>query len=158
MITLNSATASTAVHRHADAPRAADNHVLYRGRFVAWRSGAACWPPWRPKPVPDQAGNGTHLHASLTDLLPDGAPAAQRVRRRRLRNGLSQVGYDFIGGLLADLPALVALSCASVNSDRRLHRRCGPACTCDGMDNREAAIRKICSPLRGDPAVRSTWS
>ena len=33
---------------------------------------------------------------------------------------LSATGYHFIGGLLAHLPALVALTCASVNSYRRL--------------------------------------
>ena len=62
----------------------------------------------------------------------------------RLRNarGLSQLAYHFIGGLLAHLPALVALTCGSVNSYRRL----GPqtwssAFTCWGMDNREAAVR-----------------
>ena len=51
----------------------------------------------------------------------------------------------------AHLPALVALTCASVNSYRRLAPQMwASAYTCYGMDNREAAIR-ICSPLRGDP-------
>jgi glutamine synthetase len=61
--------------RHADALRAADNHVLYREtvRGVAFRHGL--WASLAPKPVPDQAGNGTHLHASLVDLPPDGGPA-----------------------------------------------------------------------------------
>ena len=67
------------------------------------------------------------------------------------RNGLSQPGYHFIGGLLAHLPALVALTCASVNSYRRLAPQTWSSVyTCYGLDNREAAIR-ICSPLRGDP-------
>src|SRR5438132_1514597 len=53
---------------------------------------------------------------------------------------------------LTILPALVALTCASVNSYRRLAPQMwASAFTCYGMDNREAAIR-ICSPLRGDPA------
>ena len=48
--------------RHAPALRAADNHVLYREtvRGVAFRRGL--WASLAPKPVPDQAGNGTHLH------------------------------------------------------------------------------------------------
>ncbi len=138
--------------RHADALRAADNHVLYREtvRGVAFRHGL--WASLAPKPIPDQAGNGTHLHASLTDLLPDGAPGGRNAFADPAdRYGLSQVGYHFIGGLLAHLPALVALSCASVNSYRRLAPQMwASAYTCYGMDNREAAIR-ICSPLRGDP-------
>ncbi|HZR52095.1 MAG TPA: glutamine synthetase, partial [Streptosporangiaceae bacterium] len=131
--------------RHTDALRAADNHVLYREtvRGVAFRRGL--WASLAPKPVPDQAGNGTHLHASLVE------PGGRNVFADPAdRNGLSQTGYHFIGGLLAHLPALVALTCGSVNSYRRL----GPqmwssAYTCYGMDNREAAVR-ICSPLRGD--------
>ena len=60
--------------RHAPALRAADNHVLYREtvRGVAFRRGL--WASLAPKPVPGQAGNGTHLHVSLTDLGPDGQP------------------------------------------------------------------------------------
>jgi glutamine synthetase len=138
--------------RYADALRAADNHVLYREtvRGVAFRHGL--WASLAPKPIPDQAGNGTHLHASLTDLPPDGTQGGRNVFADPTdRNGLSQVGYHFIGGLLAHLPALVGLTCASVNSYRRLAPQTwSSAYTCYGMDNREAAIR-ICSPLRGDP-------
>ena len=138
--------------RHADALRAADNHVLYREtvRGVAFRHGL--WASLAPKPIPDQAGNGTHLHVSLTDLLPDGTLGGRNVFADPADpNGLSQAGYQFIGGLLAHLPALVALTCASVNSYRRLAPQMwASAYTCYGMDNREAAVR-ICSPLRRDP-------
>src|SRR6202522_195619 len=127
--------------RHTGALRAADNHVLYREtvRGVAFRRGL--WASLAPKPIPDQAGNGTHLHASLTDLLPDGAPGGRNAFADPAdRNGLSQVGYHFIGGLLAHLPALVALSCASVNSYRRLAPPVwARAYTCYGRDNREGA-------------------
>ena len=138
--------------RHAGALRAADNHVLYREtvRGVAFRRGL--WASLAPKPIPDQAGNGCHLHASLNDLAPDGAPGGRNVFADPADdNGLSAVGYYFIGGLLAHLPALVALTCASVNSYRRLvPQTWSSAYACYGMDNREAAIR-ICSPWRGDP-------
>jgi len=133
------------VIRHAGALRAADNHVLYREtvRGVAFRRGL--WASLAPKPIPDQAGNGTHLHVSLTE----GGRSAFSDPADRY--GLSQVGYHFIGGILAHLPALVALTCASVNSYRRLAPQMwASAYSCYGLDNREAAIR-ICSPLRGDP-------
>jgi glutamine synthetase len=133
--------------------RAADNHVLYREtiRGVAFRHGL--WASLAPKPIPDQAGNGTHLHASLTELTPDGAEPGRNVfAEPGDKNGLSPVGYHFIGGLLAHLPALVALTCASVNSYRRLAPQTwSSAYSCYGLDNREAAIR-ICSPLGDDPA------
>jgi glutamine synthetase len=138
--------------RHADALRAADNHVLYREtvRGVAFRGGM--WASLAPKPVPDQAGNGTHLHGSLVELGPDGVPGTRNVfSDAGDQYGLSETGYHFIGGVLAHLPALAALTCGSVNSYRRLAPQMwSSAYTVWGMDNREAAVR-ICSPLRGDP-------
>jgi len=138
---------------HAPALRAADNHVLYREtvRAVAFRRGL--WASLAPKPIPHQAGNGTHLHGSLTDLNPDGSPGSRNLfHDAGDRFGLSEPGYHFIGGLLAHLPALTALTCASVNSYRRLvPQSWSSAFTIYGMDNREAAVR-ICSPLHGDAA------
>ncbi|HEV2373561.1 MAG TPA: glutamine synthetase family protein [Streptosporangiaceae bacterium] len=139
--------------RHAPALRAADNHVLYREtvRGVAFRQGL--WASLAPKPIPDQAGNGAHLHLSLRDLGPDGQPGEQAVFYDPTdRYLLSQAGYHFIGGLLAHLPALTALTCGSANSYRRLAPQMwSSAYTVYGMDNREAAVR-ICSPMRDDPA------
>jgi glutamine synthetase len=136
--------------RHAPALRAADNHVLYREtvRGTAFRRGM--WASLAPKPIADQAGNGAHLHISLTDLGSGGQPAFYDPGDRYQ---LSQTGYHFIGGLLAHLPALTALTCGSVNSYRRLAPQMwSSAYTVYGMDNREAAIR-ICSPMRDDPAA-----
>ena len=156
---------------HAPALRAADNHVLYRetARGVAFRRGL--WASFAPKPIPGQAGNGAHLHASLWSIEDDGfvpgearnevsavkastRPAQEAEQRGRNvfynrddRYGLAEIGYHFIGGLLAHLPALTALTCGSVNSYRRLAPRSwSSAYTIYGMDNREAAVR-ICSPL-----------
>jgi glutamine synthetase len=122
--------------RHAPALRAADNQVWYRetARGVAWRQGL--WASLAPKPIPDQAGNGAHLHASL---WADGRNAFWDAGDAR---GLSEVAYHWIGGLLAHLPGLVALTCGSVNSYRRLAPQTwSSAFTCWGMDNREAAVR-----------------
>jgi glutamine synthetase len=140
--------------RHATALRAADNHVLYREtvRGTAFRRGQ--WASLAPKPIPDQAGNGAHLHISLRDADGDGQPGKQAVfYDSGDRYRLSSTGYHFIGGLLAHLPALVALTCGSVNSYRRLAPQMwSSAYTIYGMDNREAAVR-ICSPMRDDPAA-----
>jgi glutamine synthetase len=127
--------------RHASALRAADNHVLLRetARAVAIRHGQ--WASFAPKPLPDQAGNGAHLHASLWS---DGRNAFTDPSGRF---GLSAVGYQFIAGVLAHLPGLVALTCGSVNSYRRLAPSMwSGAYACYGPDNREAAVR-ICSPV-----------
>jgi len=139
--------------RYAPALRAADNHVLYREavRGTAFRRGL--WASLAPKPIPGQAGNGAHLHISLRDFGPSGDvgdtpvfyDAGDAYR-------LSKTGYHFIGGLLAHLPALLALTCGSVNSYRRLAPQMwASAYTVYGMDNREAAVR-ICSPMSDNPA------
>jgi glutamine synthetase len=127
--------------RHATALRAADNHVLLREtvRAVAIRHGL--WASFAPKPQPAQAGNGAHLHASLWT---DGANAFADPRDNRR---LSEVGNRFLAGVLAHLPGLVALTCGSVNSYRRLAPQMwSGAFACYGPDNREAALR-ICSPI-----------
>lgn len=137
--------------RHAPALRAADNQMLYREtvRGVAFRRGL--WASLAPKPVPDQAGNGAHLHLSMRSLGPDGAVPGNVFTDPGDRYGLSAIGYHFIAGLLAHLPALTALTCGSVNSYRRLvPQSWASAFTVYGMDNREAAVR-ICSPLGDDP-------
>ncbi|MEU8249041.1 glutamine synthetase family protein [Nonomuraea sp. NPDC048916] len=127
--------------RHAPALRAADNHVLYREtvRGVALRM--SMWASLAPKPLPDQAGNGAHLHLSLW-----------RDTRNVFAGGDGELEC-FIGGLLAHLPALTALTCGSVNGFRRLAPRSwAGAYAVHGPDNREAAVR-ICSPLgeSGEP-------
>jgi glutamine synthetase len=138
--------------RYAPALRAADNHVLYREavRGTAFRRGL--WASLAPKPIPDQAGNGAHLHISLRDLGPAGEPGAPAFYDPADQYSLSATGYHFIGGLLAHLPALLALTCGSVNSYRRLAPQMwSSAYTIYGMDNREAAVR-ICSPMSDDRA------
>lgn len=127
--------------RYATALRAADNHVLLREtvRAVAIRHGL--WATFAPKPLPMQAGNGAHLHASLW------AGGANAFADPSGLYGLSSLGYRFIGGVLAHLPGLVALTCGSVNSYRRLRPSSwAGAYACYGPDNREAAVR-VCSPV-----------
>jgi glutamine synthetase len=131
--------------RFADALRAADNQITVRetARGVALRHGLLA--SFAPKPFPSEAGNGSHVHFSLWRIK-DGK---NHFHDARGRYGLSEAGYAFIGGVLAHLPALVALTAPSVNSYRRLQPRFwSSAYTAWGPDNREAAIR-IPSTRRG---------
>jgi glutamine synthetase len=131
--------------RFADALKAADNQITVRetARGVALRHGLLA--SFAPKPFPDQAGNGSHVHWSIWSVK-DGKnlfhdPAG--------RYGLSEKGYAFMGGVLAHLPALIALTAPSVNSYRRLQPRFwSSAYTAWGPDNREAAVR-VPSKRRG---------
>jgi glutamine synthetase len=124
--------------RFAEALRAADNQLTVRetARGVAGKHGLVA--SFAPKPFPDQAGNGSHVHFSLWRAR-DGV---NHFHDPRGRHGLSEAGQAFIGGVLHHLPALVALTAPSVNSYRRLQPRFwSSAYTAWGPDNREAAIR-----------------
>jgi glutamine synthetase len=123
---------------HAPALEAADRQVFYREtvRAVAHRHGL--WASLAPKPFVDQAGNGAHIHFSLWDE----AGRRSRMYDPRGRYGVSTLGYHFIAGILDHLPALLALTCPSVNSYRRLQPHFwSSAYTVWGPDNREAAVR-----------------
>ena len=124
--------------RHAAALEAADRQVLYREtvRGVAYRHGL--FASLAPKPFLDQAGNGGHIHFSLWDS----AGRRSLMHDPRGRYGVSALGYHFIADVLEHLPALLALTCPTVNSYRRLQPHFwSSAFTAWGPDNREAAIR-----------------
>lgn len=117
---------------------AADNQVRYREtvRAVAKQHGLVA--SFAPKPFADQAGNGAHIHFSLWDL--EGRRNLLWDSQDRYR--LSELGYQFAAGILKHLRGLVGLTCASVNSYRRLNPRSwSSAYTAFGPDNREAAVR-----------------
>ena len=133
---------------HADALAAADRQVYYREtvRNVAREHGLHA--SLAPKPFPEGAGNGGHVHFSLWDR------SGRRPLMHDLRDryGVSPLGYHFIAGVLHHLPALLALTCATYNSYRRLQPHFwASAYTAWGPDNREAAVR-IPSSFRSDRA------
>jgi glutamine synthetase len=124
--------------RFTDALRAADNQITVRetARGVALKYGLLA--SFAPKPFPDQAGNGSHIHFSLWRAK-DGV---NQFHDPRGRYGLSDAAHAFIGGVLAHLPGLLALTAPSVNSYRRLQPRFwSSAYGAWGPDNREAAVR-----------------
>ncbi|MFN2278859.1 MAG: glutamine synthetase family protein [Candidatus Promineifilaceae bacterium] len=126
--------------RHAPALRAADNQIWFREtvRNVAHAHGLVA--SLAPKPIPDQAGNSSHIHWSVwnasgsSNLLYDADQPYQ----------LSRLGRHFAAGVLAHAPALLALTAPSYNSYRRLQPHFwSSAYTAWGPDNREAAVRVV---------------
>jgi glutamine synthetase len=143
--------------RHADALRAADNAILVREitRGVARRHGVLA--SFAPKPFLDQAGSGAHIHFSLWGSGSGAAPGANLLYDPQEPGNISELGYFWIGGILAHLPALLALTCASPNSYRRLQPHFwSSAYTAYGFDNREGAIR-IPSPFWGREAESTNF-
>jgi glutamine synthetase len=120
------------------AVQAADTQVLVREtiRGVAARSGLVA--SLAPKPWPDQAGNGAHIHFSLWDA--DGQRNLFHDAAGRF--GLSGTAEQFLAGVLRHASGLLALTAPSVNSYQRLlPQHWSSAFVCWGPDNREATVR-----------------
>jgi glutamine synthetase len=128
---------------HAPALRAADEQLLVREtiRAVATRRGLVA--SLAPKPWPENAGNGAHVHFSLWES------DRNRFYEPSRPDGLSNEARAFMAGVLTHLPGLCGLSAPSFNSYHRIlpHFWAG-AFTCWGFDNREAPVR-VASPFRG---------
>jgi glutamine synthetase len=122
---------------HAPALRAADEQLLVREtiRGVAARHGVVA--SLAPKPWPDGAGNGCHIHFSLWD-----AEGRNRFHDPSAPDGLSAEARSFIAGVLEHLPGLCGLTAPSFNSYRRIvPQYWAGAFVCWGHDNREAPVR-----------------
>lgn len=89
-------------------------------------------------------GNGYHLHFSIWDRK-----GVNLFAGGRGPEGMRRKAEMFTAGVLAELPALVAISCPSVVSYQRLkpHRWAG-AFACWGRENREAGLRFV-TGMRG---------
>lgn len=128
---------------HAAAVRAADEQVLVREtiRGVAARHGLVA--SLAPKPWPDVAGNGCHIHFSLWE---DGR---NRFHDATRADNLSDDARSFIAGVLEHVTGLCGLTAPSFNSYRRIvPNYWAGAFTCWGHDNREAPVR-VPSVFRG---------
>jgi len=121
---------------HAPAVRAADEQVLVRETIRGVASGFGLVASLAPKPWPENAGNGGHIHFSLwkdgKNVFHD--PDAE--------DGLSATGRSFVAGVLDHLPGLCGLTAPSFNSYHRIiPQYWAGAFTCWGHDNREAPVR-----------------
>jgi glutamine synthetase len=121
---------------HAPAVTAVDQQIFTRETIRAVATAHGLVASLAPKPWPQNAGNGCHIHFSLWEgdrnrfHDPDGPGA------------LSAEARSFIAGLLEHLPGLCGLTAPSFNSYHRIipHYWAG-AFTCWGLDNREAPVR-----------------
>ncbi len=121
-----------------DPVTAADEDVLLRQtiRGVAGRYGMSA--SFAPVAIAGEVGNGGHVHFSLWEedrnLFAGGDGP----------HGMTDPGQAFVAGILAELPALVAIGSPSVASYLRLvpSHWSGPW-ACWGRENREAAIRFV---------------
>jgi glutamine synthetase len=117
---------------------AADTQVLVRETIRGVAAACGVVASLAPKPWPDQAGNGAHIHFSAWD--PTGARNLFYDRAGRF--GLSLLAEQFVAGVLQHVPGLLGLTAPSFNSYARLlPQHWSSAFACWGPDNREATIR-----------------
>ena len=99
---------------YADALVTSDRHVFFKYMVKTLAEQRGLTATFMPKPFSHLTGNGAHVHISLwseeTNVFADSADEL----------GLSQLGYEFLGGVLAHGRGLSALCNPTVNSYRRL--------------------------------------
>jgi glutamine synthetase len=130
---------------YADALRTADNLIYFKMAASEIARAHNAVATFMPKPFSNRTGTGAHFHISI------GTEGSRNVfhddsDRRGL--GLSQLGYWFLGGLLAHAPALAAVCAPTVNSYKRLvvgralsGATWAPAYIAYGNNNRTACVR-----------------
>ncbi len=135
----------------ADALTAADLQIFYRETVRSVARNHGLFASFAPKPFPNLPGNGCHIHCSLWD--PAGKTNLMWSEHNQYH--ISELGYHFMAGILSHLPALIALTCPSFNSYRRIKPHMWASAFAGwGPDNREAAVR-VASPFWGQE-VNST--
>jgi len=128
--------------RHADVLKAADNVCLVRETARSVARTFDIFASFAPKPFLDQAGSGAHIHLSLWGNSGSENAGKNLFYDAAQRGGLSQLGKYFIGGVIRHIRALVAITCGSPNSYKRLLPHFwSSAYGAWGYDNREGAIR-----------------
>jgi glutamine synthetase len=136
-------------YRFDDALAAADRYMLFKmtAHAVAEQHGLtfSCM----PKPLAHAPGSGLHFHLSITDAR--GRPIFSHAGDAL---GLSDVGYQFVAGLLHHADALCALCAPTVNSYKRLASSdsasgttWSPVWKAYGDNNRTCVVRTVAGRL-----------
>jgi glutamine synthetase len=97
-----------------DALTTADRHVFFKYMVKTLAEQRGLTATFMPKPFSHLTGNGAHLHMSLWN---DGSNAFADAADEA---GLSNLAYEFLGGVLAHGRGLSALCTPTINSYRRL--------------------------------------
>ncbi|MGC1480864.1 MAG: type III glutamate--ammonia ligase [Chthoniobacterales bacterium] len=134
--------------RYADALTTCDRFTFFRLMAKHYAAEEGLLATFMPKPFADKTGSGAHFNMSLFDKT-TGANLFERDPADDPRGlGLSELGYQFIAGILAHGPALCAAFAPTVNSYKRLVRRglmsyysWAPVFNSYGRNNRTNSVR-----------------
>jgi glutamine synthetase len=104
--------------KYADALTTADRFIFFKmlaGEMARTHGAIATF---MAKPFSDRTGSGAHMHYHLADAETSQNLFAADKDRREL--GLSELAYQFLGGVLAHARALCAITSPTVNCYKRL--------------------------------------
>ena len=137
------------VLKYTNALAAADQHLKFRDTIRGTAEvHHGLHASFAPKPFVDGIGSGAHLHFSLWTL--DGK--TNLLHNPQAQTEISELGKNFVAGLLEHMPAVLALTCPSFVSYQRLKPHSWAGSTISwGYDNRECAVR-VASPFTGREA------
>lgn len=130
---------------YTDVVSMADRFVFFRMMVGEIARKHGLFASWMPKPFADRTGSGAHYNMSLADADGVNAFAAPDDPRGC---GLSELGYQFIAGILRHAPAICAVIAPTVNSYKRLVKQgsmsgltWAPIFACYGNNNRTNMLR-----------------
>jgi len=103
---------------YADALTTADRVIIFRYMVHSLAQERGMLATFMPKPFKDRTGTGMHLHLSLWNA--DGIQPLFHNDADERKLGLSELAYQFIGGVLDHAPGLTAVTCPTVNSYKRV--------------------------------------
>ena len=100
-----------------DCLKTADRHVFFKFMVKSIAENHGLRATFMPKPFPNLTGNGCHAHVSLWD----------KTGRKNLFHdakgelGLSELAYNFLGGIMHSAESLAAIYNPTVNSYKRIN-------------------------------------
>jgi glutamine synthetase len=132
--------------QYADALTMADRFVFFRYMANELAQAHGYYVTFMPKPFANRTGSGGHFNMSLADLE-TGHNLFEATDDPR-GCGLSQLGYQFIAGVLRHAGAVTAILAPTVNSYKRLVKQgsmtgstWAPVFACYGGNNRTNMLR-----------------
>ena len=133
---------------YADALTTCDRFTFLKLMAKEYAKQEGLLATFMPKPFADKTGNGAHFNMSLYDL-DTGSNLFQCTKEEDPNGlGLTELGYQFIGGILKHGPALCAVFAPTVNSYKRLVRQgdmpyftWAPVFNSFGSNNRTNSVR-----------------
>ncbi len=134
--------------KYADAVTSCDRYTFLRLMAKEFAKQEGLVATFMPKPFADKTGNGAHFNMSLYDLETGRNLFARDPKEDPRGLGLTELGYQFIAGVIKHGKALCAAFAPTVNSYKRLVRQgdmpyftWAPVFNSFGSNNRTNSVR-----------------